>query len=301
MIRHEQLRPMVGLIALGVLAVVAVVAVHQSTGPVALESIANLQPQPAELSLKPLGFKVAKESILEDVKQFSVCVNEASTVDEGVWCLSQLIALLPRPLERRATEVAKEIASTRTPTNDPKLLAVRLESCLTAAMERDGAIYCVSELLAQIPPTALAKAIEMGEEHPAFPWKMAHESAVNDAATFETCATEATDEDQGSKCIGELLAQLPEAMVERAVRVAMELPAPGGSPTEPKAVAGKLHECLEVADGRDAASFCLVDFLLSIPQGQGRASVSAVPTPRWNLRALGLGLQGGSVVRGSVV
>ena len=186
---------MVGLIAVGVLAVVAVVAVHQSAGPVALESIANLQPQPAELSLKPVGFKVAKESILEEVKQFSLCVNEAATVDEGVWCLSQLMALLPRPLERRATEVAKEISSTRTPTDDPKMLAVRLESCLTAAMERDGAIYCVAELLAEIPPASLEKAIELGEDHPAFPWKMAHEAAVDDAATFDTCATEAEDEE----------------------------------------------------------------------------------------------------------
>ena len=268
MARPRELKAAVALVATGVLAILAIVALKHTASPTTLESIANLQPQPAELSLKPVGFAASKEQILGDVKQFSLCVNTARSVDQGVWCLSQLIAVIPRPLERRAAEVAKEIAPTMTPEDDPKLLAGRLESCMTAATERDGAIFCMSELFAQIPPTALEKAIELAEEHPAFPWKMAHESAVMDAARFQICAEGAKDVDTGTICIGQLLAELPEALVERAVRVAMELPAPVEVPSVPEAVAGKLHQCLEVASGRDTASYCLVTFLSEIPEGQ---------------------------------
>eukprot|EP00961_Rhodomonas_salina_P207646 2802668-Rhodomonas_salina.1 len=84
----------------------------------------------------------------------------------------------------------------------------------------------------------------MGEEHPAFDWDFEHEvvcnrsvtvffflsapgvlrlsssgregaQALQEAEKFEGCAADAESVEDGVTCLGQLLTELPEAMVER--------------------------------------------------------------------------------------
>jgi hypothetical protein len=110
-----------GGVALGVVALFGVMAVSQGQVrarrpvPVALASpltLVDLQPTPAEASLKPIKFHQNKASILHASGRFMDCVDAAATVDEGVWCMGQvcgvasfgchvfwpaLLAAIPRP------------------------------------------------------------------------------------------------------------------------------------------------------------------------------------------------------------
>jgi len=269
--RHQQMVPVVGLIAAGVLALLCVVRVHHSSQPVSLASplaLVDLQPQPAEESLKPIDFQKNKAAIVHSSIRFSACVDSAATVDEGVWCMGQMLTMLPRPLEQRALEVAKEVYPSKRVQGDPKILALKLETCLTHASERDGAVFCVSDLLAHVPPAVLNKAVELGEEHPAFDWEDGHAAAVHDAAVFNSCVDTAGNVQEGVSCLGSLLTQLPEALVERSVRITSELPPPHSPAEEPQMLSKNFVYCLEIAEQRDAAEYCLAHFLGRLPDEQ---------------------------------
>lgn len=269
------LAPVGAAIAVGVLAVLGVVRVYQTqirpwqrvelAAPLAL---VDLQPEPAEESLKPIDFQKNKQAIVHSSARFSACVDAAATVDEGVWCMGQLLAVLPRPLEKRALEVAKEVYPSKHVVGDPKILAMKLETCLTHASERDGAVFCVSDLLAHVPPAVINKAVELGEEHPAFDWEDGHAAAVHDAAVFNTCVDTAGNVEEGVLCLGSLLTELPEAMVERSVRVTSELPPPHQPAEEPQMLSKDFVYCLEIAETRDAATYCLAHFLGRLPDEQ---------------------------------
>jgi hypothetical protein len=266
----------VASIAAGVMAVLGVMHVYQTqirpfqqravlASPLAL---VDLQPEPAEESLKPIDFQKNKHAIVRSSARFSACVDAAATVDEGVWCMGQLLAVLPRPLEKRALEVAKEVYPSKHVVGDPKILAMKLETCLTHASERDGAVFCVSDLLAHVPPAVINKAVELGEEHPAFDWEDGHAAAVHDAAVFNTCVDTAGNVEEGVLCLGSLLTQLPEAMVERSVRITSELPPPNQPAEEPQMLSKDFVYCLEIAETRDAATYCLAHFLGRLPDEQ---------------------------------
>jgi hypothetical protein len=164
------------LIAAGVAALLGIMVVHRQVRPVALRSaplaLVDLQPEPAEDSLKPINWKANKLAVVHSSQRFTACVDSAATVDEGVWCMGQLLSVLPRPLEKRALEVAKEVYPSKHVVGDPKILAMKLESCVAHATERDGAVFCFSDLLSHVPPAVVNKAVELAEEHPAFDWSV---------------------------------------------------------------------------------------------------------------------------------
>ena len=273
MARHQQLVPVVGIIAAGVVVLLCVVQVYQSRNGeiVALsapQALVDLQPLPAEESLKPIDFHKNKRAIVHSSTRFSACVDSAATVDEGVWCMGQLLTMLPRPLEKRALEVAKEVYPSKTVQGDPKILALKLETCLTHASERDGAVFCVADLLSHVPPAVLNKAVELGEEHPAFDWEDGHAAAVHDAAVFNTCVDTAGNVGEGVSCLGSLLTELPEALVERSVRITSELPPPHQPAEEPQMLSKDFVYCLQIAEKRDAAQYCLAHFLGRLPDEQ---------------------------------
>jgi hypothetical protein len=180
----------------------------------------------------------------------------------------QLLAVLPRPLEGRALEVAKEVSPSKHVVGDPKLLALRLESCLSHAEERDGAVFCVSDLLSHVPPAVVKKAVELGEAHPAFDWEDAHAEAVHDSSVFNSCVESAGTVGEGVVCLGAFMAALPDAMVERSVRIDSELPAPHQAAEEPEMLSKDLVYCLQLAEKRDAAQYCLAHFLGGLPDEQ---------------------------------
>jgi hypothetical protein len=169
MARHV-LEPVIGIIGTGLLAVLCVIQAYRTqivpshatvlSSPLAL---VDLQPSPAEDSLKPINFQKNKAAIVHSSARFSACVDSAATVDEGVWCMGQLLTVLPRPLEKRSLQVAKEVYPSKHVIGDPKILAAKLESCVSHAQERDGAVFCLSDLMAHVPPAVLNKAVEMGE------------------------------------------------------------------------------------------------------------------------------------------
>ena len=125
----------VGIVALGVLAVLGVVQVYKTqivpAQPTTLVSsnplpaaLVDLQPEPAEESLKPINFREHKQAIVSESKRFSACVDAAANVDEGVWCMGQLLSMMPRPLEKRALQVAKEVYPSKRVVVDPKALSL---------------------------------------------------------------------------------------------------------------------------------------------------------------------------------
>mmetsp|Transcript_39267 Transcript_39267/g.61202 ORF Transcript_39267/g.61202 Transcript_39267/m.61202 type:complete len:244 (-) Transcript_39267:1128-1859(-) len=168
---------------------------------------------------------------------------------------------------QRSLEVAEEIHSSKK-IEDPKKLAIHLESCLSAAKEHDGAIFCVADLLAHVPGETRAKAVELGEEHPAFDWKVLKDAALVDTEEFDECAEKAEDVDEGVQCLSKYLSEMSEALVERSVYVALDLPLPTSPAEEPKELSKQLLECMKKAEGRDAAQYCLSDFLTHIPMEQ---------------------------------
>mmetsp|Transcript_93879 Transcript_93879/g.137097 ORF Transcript_93879/g.137097 Transcript_93879/m.137097 type:complete len:372 (+) Transcript_93879:25-1140(+) len=285
MARHQQLVPVVGIIAAGVVVLLCVVQVYQSRNGeiVALsapQALVDLQPLPAEESLKPIDFHKNKRAIVHSSTRFSACVDSAATVDEGVWCMGQLLTMLPRPLEKRALEVAKEVHPSKTVQGDPKILALKLETCLTHASERDGAVFCVADLLSHVPPAVLNKAVELGEEHPAFDWEDGHAAAVHDAAVFNTCVDTAGNVGEGVSCLGSLLTELPEALVERSVRITSELPPPHQPAEEPQMLSKDFVYCLQIAEKRDAAQYCLAHFLGRLPDEQVHEAYEYAKTHR---------------------
>ena len=266
-----------GVAAVSLLALLCMVTVsvrsswEDATRAVTLEAplaLVDLQPEPAEHSLRPIDFKRNKHDIVRASARFSACVAAAATVDQGVWCMGQLLTVLPRPLEKRALEVAKEVSPSQQVVGDPKIIALKLQSCLNHAEERDGAVFCVSDLLAHVPPTVVDKAVELGEEHPAFDWADEHAAAVHDSTVFNSCVDEAGNVQEGVTCLGSLLAELPEAMVERAVRITSELPPPHQPAEEPQMLAKDYVYCTQMATRRDAAVFCLAHFLGRLPEAQ---------------------------------
>ena len=266
-----------GVAAVSLLALLCMVTVsvrsswEDATRAVTLEAplaLVDLQPEPAEHSLKPIDFKRNKHDIVRASARFSACVAAAATVDQGVWCMGQLLTVLPRPLEKRALEVAKEVSPSQQVVGDPKIIALKLQSCLNHAEERDGAVFCVSDLLAHVPPTVVDKAVELGEEHPAFDWADEHAAAVHDSTVFNSCVDEAGNVQEGVTCLGSLLAELPEAMVERAVRITSELPPPHQPAEEPQMLAKDYVYCTQMATRRDAAVYCLAHFLGRLPEAQ---------------------------------
>lgn len=95
MARHV-LVPVVGLIAAGLLAVVCVIQVYRTqivpshavllaSEPAKVLALVDLQPEPAEDSLKPINFKKNKAAIVHESARFSACVDSAATVDEGMY------------------------------------------------------------------------------------------------------------------------------------------------------------------------------------------------------------------------
>ena len=266
----------VGIVALGVLALLGVIQVYKTqivpAQPTTLISshplpaaLVDLQPEPAEESLKPINFRERKQAIVSESKRFSACVDAAANVDEGVWCMGQLLSMMPRPLEKRALEVAKEVYPSKRVVVDPKVLSLKLESCLEHAEERDGAVFCVSDLLAHVPPAVLNKAVELGEAHPAFDWPSEKPTAVHEAAVFNACVDTAANIEEGVGCLGTFFTELPEAMVERSVRIQTEVPAPHSPAEEPQMLAKDFVYCLEIAESRDAATYCLAHFLGRLP------------------------------------
>jgi hypothetical protein len=123
-------------------------------------------------------------------------------------------------------------------------------------------------LLAHVPPAVINKAVELGEEHPAFDWEDGHAAAVHDAAVFNTCVDTAGNVGEGVLCLGSLLTELPEAMVERSVRITSELPPPNQPAEEPQMLSKDFVYCLEIAETRDAATYCLAHFLGRLPDEQ---------------------------------
>lgn len=265
----------VGVIAAAVAVLLGIVAVYkthvQPARRVALAAplaLVDLQPEPAEESLKPIDFQRNKLAIVHSSQRFTACVDSAATVDEGVWCMGQLLSVLPRPLEKRALEVAKEVYPSKHVVGDPKILAMKLESCVAHASERDGAVFCLSDLLSHVPPAVVNRAVELAEQHPAFDWQDGHAAAVHDATVFNTCVDTARNVGEGVKCLGTLLSALPHALVERSVRITSELPAPHQPAEEPQMLSKDFVYCLEIAETRDAATYCLAHFLGRLPDEQ---------------------------------
>ena len=115
-----------GVAAVSLLALLCMVTVsvrsswEDATRAVTLEAplaLVDLQPEPAEHSLKPIDFKRNKHDIVRASARFSACVAAAATVDQGVWCMGQLLTVLPQKetgavktrerLEGRTSEGAK--------------------------------------------------------------------------------------------------------------------------------------------------------------------------------------------------
>jgi len=91
---------------------------------------------------------------------------------------------------------------------------------------------------------------------------------VHDAAVFNTCVDTARNVGEGVHCLGTLLTELPEAMVERSVRITSELPPPHQPAEEPQMLSKDFVYCLEISETRDAAEYCLAHFLGRLPDEQ---------------------------------
>eukprot|EP00960_Hanusia_phi_P007112 202311-Hanusia_phi.AAC.1 len=119
--------------------------------------------------------------------QLRACVAQARDVKDGIWCLSRLLSRLPPALEHRALAVAQEVAPTVDQATPPQGLTINLETCLAAAKSPDARTFCLADLLARIPPKALAVAARQAEETPVVDWDGDSADATKDAESFLSC------------------------------------------------------------------------------------------------------------------
>jgi len=200
--------------------------------------------------------------------QLRACVSEARDVKDGIWCLSRLLSRLPPALEHRALAVAQEVAPTVDKRTPPQGLTINLETCLGQARSPDARTFCLADLLARIPPKALALAARQAEETPVVDWNGTSADATQDAESFLSCVQSSETVDEGIVCLGTLLSDLPQALVERSTRLLTSLP-PRTVNTDPSEMqTPNFVKCLKLASSGDSAIYCLSNYLIHLPQDQ---------------------------------
>lgn len=151
---------------------------------------------------------------------------------------------------------------------NPKLLAMTLSRCLDASLERDAAIFCISDLLSSVPRTSLNIAIERGEAHPNFFWLVARNNTHGEAEKLGVCVRGAASAAAGEECLGDFFSALPLGLVDRAQYVAHQLAEVTVAEPKEEESLSALPACFEAANGQDGAIFCLARFLRGVPAAQ---------------------------------
>ena len=173
-------------------------------------------------------FRRQQPALRHHTRQVARCLEAAADEAEGRTCLANYFSLLPHDVVvqalRKGLREGKD-AGMATAT-DAKELADSLRGCVDVAGAWAGALFCVEDLIANIPRTLVRAAVSAAEVHPAFDYTSARHAGAREGAAFSSCVHHARDEKTGTACLSALLGALPRALSARAVTLAARLPAP---------------------------------------------------------------------------
>jgi hypothetical protein len=210
------------------------------------------------------------------------CLETAVDAREGHECLAAYLAVLPHEMVAKALRRGLEDASDQTSfTKDAPELADSLRGCIDVAGAWAGAVFCLEDLIANIPRAIVQAAVRSAEAHPAFDYAAFSAQGSREAATFSSCVHHASDVKAGTDCLAALFGALPRALSLRAVEVCKRLPAPTGPAARmpPQGRAQQLAKCMYVAKASDAALYCLSDYLRTLPSAQVSQVCLCIPRP----------------------
>lgn len=237
------------------------------------------------------GFQRQRGALRYQTRRVAVCLEAAADAHEGHQCLADYLSVLPHDMVAKALRRGLDDSADRTSVaKDATELADSLRGCVDVAGAWAGAIFCLEDLIANIPRAIVSAAVRSAKAHPQFDYTTVRAQGARDTAAFSSCVHHATDVKTGTECLSAFLEALPYALSSRAVKVGKRLPAPTGKSARlpPERRAQQLAKCMSAASASDAAVYCLADYLRTVPVAQV-SQVSFALTHRilWSCRRKG--------------
>jgi hypothetical protein len=215
-------------------------------------------------------FRRQQPALRHHTRQVARCLEAAADEAQGRTCLADYFSLLPHDIVEQALDKGLRESKDVGVATDATQLSNSLRGCIDVAGAWAGALFCVEDLIANIPRTLVRAAVSAAKAHPAFDYTAARHAGAREGAIFSSCVHHARGVHAGTACLSALLGELPRALSARAVTLASNLPPPQGAGLNisPQHRAQQLAKCLFVARASDGAVYCLADYLRSLPSRQ---------------------------------
>ncbi len=215
-------------------------------------------------------FRRQQPALRHHTRQVARCLEAAADEAEGRTCLADYFSLLPHDIVEQALDKGLRESKDVGVATDATQLSNSLRGCIDVAGAWAGALFCVEDLIANVPRTLVRAAVSAAKAHPAFDYTAARHAGAREGAIFSSCVHHARGVHAGTACLRALLGALPRALSARAVTLASNLPPPQGAGLQisPQRRAQQLAKCLGVARASDGAVYCLADYLRSLPSRQ---------------------------------
>ena len=138
-------------------------------------------------------FNRQKHLLQHHTLQVERCLDAAEDEQEGHECLASYLSVLPHDIVVKALHTGLKEAKDTSVATDVKELAASLRGCIDVSGAWAGALFCLSDLIANIPRAVVQAAVKSAEAHPNFDYSAAKYAGSRDSAAFSSCVHHAQD------------------------------------------------------------------------------------------------------------